>query len=272
LKNGTVSFDFESDVGGGTGGSGGSGGGTVAKRDVEIRMSSEADKKYGPFVILWHSYGQDGKTAIDEQLGSKLLDEILASGGVVASPAADPTAGSGSDPWFYTLGGEASNDDLVLMDQVLACAIEQTKVDTSHIHTIGYAEGASQAAQAAARRSNYIASIVTHSVFFGGAPEQDGDNAYAVMILHGGTGDTDGIDYEKGSNNYAGYLTDKDDTTFEVEHLTVICNHDLGHQVDAESLDSSWKFLQDHPYGTDPSPYVKSNLPGSFPDYCTIQE
>ncbi len=267
LKDGTVSFDFLVDAEG----AGGSGGSMLMQRNVEVRMSSEAKSKYGPFVIVWHSDGQDEKSALDQIMGSKTVDAILKQGGVVVAPAADPYAGSGAYLWWFTYGADDRIDDLVLMDQVLACAIEQTKIDTQHIHTIGYAEGAIQAAQAATRRSNYIASIVTHSVVYFDAPEQDPDNAYPVMILHGGAGDQDGFDFGSSSQTYASALMDSAETPFKVEHFTVICDHDLGHQIDLESLESAWEFLSDHPYGIDPSPYVKSNLPAGFPDYCEIQ-
>jgi hypothetical protein len=60
----------------------------------------------------------------------------------------------------------------------------------------------------------------------------------------------------------------KDDLTMK-GHFAFLCNHDMGHTIPIGISATTWQFFQDHPYGTDPSPYVDA-LPASFPDYCAL--
>ncbi len=238
-----------------------------SSRDVEIRISSAADTKDGPFVIVWHAMNETPLDAL-AALGTSTIDAITAAGGVVAAPYADPVAGF--YPWFYCLGNYSNDADLQLMEQVLSCAIESVGVDLCRIHTVGYAEGAMNAAPIAVMRSGYIASLVVHSVSLAGSPvEQDGSNVYPAMILHAGTGDQSGIDFGKGSEDYYELLTVDGEGIFANKHFAIICDHGGGHTIATDALDSAWQFLQDHPFGTDPSPYA-GGLPASFPAYCSL--
>jgi hypothetical protein len=36
-----------------------------------------------------------------------------------------------------------------------------------------------------------------------------------------------------------------------------------------DAIDSVWRFFQDHPWNTVPSPYA-TGLPASFPSYCAV--
>jgi hypothetical protein len=49
-----------------------------------------------------------------------------------------------------------------------------------------------------------------------------------------------------------------------------ICDHGLGHRIPPDVGASVWRFLQDHPFGTKPSPYAAA-LPAGFPAYCGLQ-
>ncbi len=201
-------------------------------------------------------------------LGASVIESIEAAGGAVAAPYSDPYAPI--FPWWYTTGGEDKDGDLLLMDEVVACAIEQLDIDLRRIYSVGFAEGAMNTTQVAVRRSGYIASIAVYSAGYTGAPqEQLGVNAYPVMILHGGETDVYGSDFYQSSIEYYGWLQDENDSTFEVPHFAFMCDHNLGHAVATDAQDSVWQFLQDHPYGTAPSPYADA-LPASFPSYCSL--
>jgi hypothetical protein len=87
------------------------------------------------------------------------------------------------------------------------------------------------------------------------------------MILYGGPTDispVDGINYTDASHNYLSLLMSKDRFGF-------LCNHGGGHSVPQDSQASAWKFLQDHPFGTKPSPYAKQ-LPMGFLRYCSLSD
>jgi predicted esterase len=148
---------------------------------------------------------------------------------------------------------------------VLACAIEKVGVDTRRIHTLGMSAGGLHTAQMSLRRSNYIASAVPYSggIIYGNPPNADPSNKFAAMIFHGGETDVvAGADFEQASNNYKDILTQNGNFAF-------ICNHGEGHTIPQDALPSVWQFLQDHPYGTDPSPYA-GGLPQGFPAYCAL--
>jgi predicted esterase len=155
------------------------------------------------------------------------------------------------------------------MDEVVACANQKVGIDLRRIHAIGMSAGGQKTAQVSLRRSGYIASVVVYS---GGLPpgdhppDQNPDNKFSAMIFYGGPTDispVDGTPYTDASNAYLQELQSKGRFGF-------LCDHGLGHSVPSDSQDSAWRFLQDHPYGTWPSPYAKG-LPAGFPSYCKVE-
>jgi hypothetical protein len=54
-------------------------------------------------------------------------------------------------------------------------------------------------------------------------------------------------------------------------NYTVICNHGGGHTIPSAGAAAAWRFFQDHPFGTQPSPYIASGLPTALPSYCSAQ-
>jgi len=233
---------------------------SVGARDVRVWISSAADSLDGPLVFYWHGTGSSPQE-VQWGLGSSTIDAILDMGGMVVAPTSDPD--SGQWPWYLVSGNR--EDDLLVADEVLACAIEKVGVDTRRIHTLGMSAGGLHTAQMSLRRSNYIASAVTYSggIIYGTPPNADPSNKFAAMIFHGGETDVvSGADFEDASNNYKDILTQNGSFAF-------ICNHGGGHTIPQDALPSVWQFLQDHPYGTDPSPY-EDGLPQGFPAYCTL--
>ena len=59
------------------------------------------------------------------------------------------------------------------------------------------------------------------------------------------------------------------DTMRKRGSFAFLCDHGGGHSVPRDSQASAWRFLQDHPYGTRPSPYA-IGLPSGFLRYCTL--
>jgi poly(3-hydroxybutyrate) depolymerase len=233
---------------------------SVGARDVRLWISSAADNLDGPLVFYWHGTGSSPQE-VQWGLGSSTVDAILDMGGMVVAPTSDPD--SGQWPWFLVSGNR--EDDLLVADEVLACAIEKVGVDTRRIHTLGMSAGGLHTAQMSLRRSNYIASAVPYSggIIYGNPPNADPSNKFAAMIFHGGETDVvAGADFEDASNNYRDILTQNGNFAF-------ICNHGEGHTIPQDALPSVWQFLQDHPFGTDPPPYA-GGLPQGFPTYCTL--
>jgi hypothetical protein len=228
-------------------------------RDVQIWMSPDAAAGLdGPLVFYWH--GTNGEPAQAEAgLGAETIAAITAAGGLVAAPAHDPAAGTW--PWYLVAG--AQQDDLQIADEVLACARQQIGIDLRHVHVVGFSAGALQTVQMGYRRSGYVASVVTYS---GGQmaaiPDQDPSNPLAAMIFHGGASDRVVISFQAASEMYRA-------TLLGAGRFGFICDHGMGHRIPTAAVRSVWRFLQDHPFGTKPSPYARA-LPAGFPAYCGL--
>jgi len=235
----------------------------IAARDVRIWISEDdAAVSDGPLIFYWHGTGSQPSVAT-YALGNSTINDVTAMGGIVAAPFHDPAAGTW--PWYLTAGTQ--EDDLLVADEVVACAIEQVGIDTSHIHSIGMSAGALHTTQMSYRRSSYIASVTTYSgglISAAMAPaSEDPSNLFAALIFHGGESDVVVISFQDASENYWQDLTD-------AGHFAAICNHGNGHSIPTDATASVWQFFQDHPYGRSPSPYA-DGLPADFPSYCALE-
>jgi poly(3-hydroxybutyrate) depolymerase len=234
----------------------------IAPRQVQIYMGAEASAGGGPLLFYWHG---TGSLPAESTVGlNAAFDAILAAGGIVVAPTHDPAAGQ--FPWYLTDGGgESELHDMLVADEVVACAISEVGIDPTRIHSVGMSAGALQTAQMAYWRSGYIASIATYSGgLLGAGDRQDPDNKIAAMIFHGGVSD------EVFDVSFQG-LSELLHADFAANgQFSFLCNHGDGHAIPPEPGPASvWQFFQDHPYGTSPSPYAAA-LPAGFPSYCSL--
>ncbi len=226
-------------------------------RDVRVWMSEAATTLDGPLVFFWHGVGGSPEDAV-YALGSAVIEELEALGGILVAPVHDPAAGQ--FPWYLTLGG-TDESDLRVLDEVLACAIEKVGVDMRRIHSVGFSAGAMNTTQVGWRRSGIIASVVTFSgAQLGSPPDQDPNNLYPAMVVHGGPEDVVVINFKDNSEKYAQGLKD-------AGHFAFLCDHGKKHTVPSDIRGPAWQFLQDHPFGEKPEPY-KAGLPARLPAYC----
>jgi poly(3-hydroxybutyrate) depolymerase len=230
-----------------------------------LLYATEHPHMNGPLLFFWHSTLPNPEDAAG-WVGKAVIDEIKAQGGVVVAPTtADKSA---RRPWDNTPLGPKGDADQRLMDEVVACAIQNVGIDVRRIHATGMSAGGQKTAQVSLRRSGYLASVVVYS---GGLPEgsnppdQDPNNPVAAMILYGGPTDISPVDGE----NYTQASTRYRDLMVSTGRFAFLCNHGLGHDVPKDSQASAWRFLQDHPYGTKPSPYA-GGLPSGFLRYCAL--
>lgn len=229
-------------------------------RNVKLWVDPSAKGKKGPLFFYWHGTAQTPDEAMTG-LGPYIA-KITAMGGVVAAPFHDPE--SGTFPWFLVEGVDAKRmDDLILADEILACAQEQVGIDTMHIHTLGLSAGALQSTQMSYRRSNYIASSVLYSggLIVDAPKSEEPRNRFSSMIFHGGPQDIVVVKFKETSERFLKDMVKKD-------HFAFICDHQSGHIIPRTQLDNVWTFLMDHPFAK-PSPY-KEGLPAAFPDYCKL--
>jgi poly(3-hydroxybutyrate) depolymerase len=236
------------------------------ERRVLLYTSGKKADKRGPLLFSWHSTLPNPEDAVS-WIGQSVIDEIKAEGGVVAAPSTGYPRET--RPWDNTpMGAQNVDGDQRLMDEIVACSVQKLDIDTRRIHATGMSAGGLKSSQVSLRRSGYLASVIVYS---GGLtqgdmpPDQDPSNPVAAMILYGGATDispVDGINYTDASNRYL-------DTMRKRGSFAFLCDHGGGHSVPRDSQASAWRFLQDHPYGTRPSPYA-IGLPSGFLRYCTL--
>lgn len=242
---------------------------STGPRDVEVLMTGDAMTRDGPIVFGWHATDGNPNQAIG-WFGAEQIAELNAMGGILIAPYREPNPST--RPWYYTPEGPGDGEnDLLLMDEIVACAIEKVGIDQRRIHAYGMSAGGLMTVQVGYRRSSYVASVVVYSGGqVGEVPNQDPTNKFAAMVVHGGATDissVDGIAYQPASETYV--------TNLKAEgHFAFLCNHNSGHTdpavlAEADTAHASvWQFLQDHPYGA-ASPYAAA-LPQAFWADCAL--
>jgi hypothetical protein len=234
-------------------------------------VGSKAATATGPIVIYWHATGTSSSEA-QTALGSN-ISTITGLGGIVAS--ADSTTSTGTD----TGDGVWFTGDINWADFIIACAIKQLNIDTTHIHAAGYSAGALQTGYMWYSRSGYLASAIVYSggVIFAPA-QQDPSNAPSLIGAHGSTAADAG-----GCTNLLSTTCDalaSSTESFESAAVSagapmvIDCDDGQDH-VYIERLSNlapmSWPFFKAHPFGQGkPDPYA-SGLPSGFPSYCKIE-
>ena len=227
----------------------------IAPRKVKLALDPSATT--GPLVIYWHATGSSPVEAA-YSLGAT-HDEIIAAGGVIATPYSDPAAGTFE--WFL-VNQSPRLDDFILADEIVGCLAD--RIDHARVHSMGMSAGGLQTTAFSFLRASYIASVAT---FSGGIPEgfnptnADPENKFAALIFDGG--DTDnvfGVDFQAASETYRAMLEASG-------HFAAICDHGQGHEIPLDAAPSIAKFFAANPYGAWPSPYA-SGLPAGFPSYC----
>lgn len=223
----------------------------IAVRKVRLWVGANGG---GPLVIYWHSTGAQPSEA--QTTGLKgVIDQITAAGGVVAAPYTG--ANDGTFPWLNTTA-----EALKVADEVVACAIEKKSIDVRRIHVLGFSAGGLMTSTMSFQRSAYVASVAPYSGGQQGAASfQDASNKFAALIFHGGSSDTFLINFQSTSTTYSSTLRGNG-------NYTLLCNHGGGHAIPSAGPAAAWRFFQDHPYRTSPSPYVASGVPASLPSYC----
>lgn len=225
----------------------------VAQRKVRLWVGANGG---GPLVIYWHSTGNQPIEAENSALAG-VLAQITAAGGVVAAPYTG--ANDGTFPWLNT-----TTESLKVADEIVACAIEVKSIDSRRIHAIGFSAGGLMTSTMSFLRSNYLASVVPYSGGLqGSAPAfQNASNKLAALIFHGGSSDVFLVNFQTASNSYRTALRNNGS-------YTATCNHGGGHAIPSAGAAAAWRFFQDHPFNTQPSPYVAGGLPTALPSYCS---
>lgn len=211
-------------------------------RTVRLYLNPSTPSKRGPLVLYWYAtYGSPAQAT--QALGTALAT-IESLGGIVAAPADN---GTGQFPWIDNVAAH-----MLLADEIVGCAAA-ANIDTTHIHSLGFSAGALMTTQLAFGRSSYLASVATYSggLTSANAPAwQDPSNRLAALVLTGGTSDNVfNTDFRQASLDFQAKL--KGDG-----HSALYCDHGGGHTIPLAYTAAVGQFFLDHPFGTNPSPYI----------------
>jgi predicted esterase len=212
-------------------------------RTVQLFLDATTLSKHGPLVLYWYStYGSPMQAL--QALGSA-LQTIESLGGIVAAPVDN---GTGMFPWVDNEAGHA-----LLADEIVGCAVS-AGISPARVHALGFSAGALMTTYLSFARSGYLASVATYSGGLTGnaAPPayEDPGNKFAALILTGGTSDNVfGTDFHQASLAFQAKL--KADG-----HSALYCDHGGGHTIPPAYTAAVGQFFLDHPYGTNPSPYM----------------
>lgn len=221
----------------------------------DVRLYLPPDPQGAPVIFAWHWLGGTA-AGIARTLG---LDDLAEEQGVVViAPESD-----GSPYEWHFLDDPQDNPDLLLFEDLLACAHDQWAVDLDRIFTTGMSAGGLQATYLTMHRAEWLAASAPLS---GGIIE----GFYAtpawplpVLLTWGGPSDeSNGLSFHDAALLFSQEL--QDDGSFVIE-----CEHDLGHDIPDEAGAYVWRFFQDHPMSAVEEPY-SSGLPGEFPSWCRV--
>jgi predicted esterase len=218
-------------------------------RTVTITMGDAARTQRGPLIVYWYATG----SSVREAAAGLPLPAITAAGGIVVAPQDVPDAGT--FPWLQNLARHDS-----LFDEIVGCAVQKTMIDPRRIHAVGFSAGGLMTTHLSYARSRLLASVAVYS---GGATGQfqEPDNKFPALIFTGGPGDIVIIDFFQSSQQWQTTLKN-------AGHFALLCNHGGGHSIPARLVPGVWQFFQDHPYGTNPSPYAGGKTPAGLAPPC----
>jgi hypothetical protein len=228
---------------------------------VTIYMDANAKSKPdpgGPLIIYWHATLSNPGEVLSG-FGQANITAVTAAGGVVAAPATTACAGcTTTDDGYWFL------EDDVVADTIVACAVQQAKIDPMHIHTLGWSAGGLHTTHVAQARSNYIASFISYSggLFLLPSTDQNPANKVAGILTYGDPGaDVVILDFNAQSQSWF--------KTFQPKGwYSMMCHHPGGHEVDPQIAPLSLRFFKDHPFEVNPEPYA-SAIPSGYPSYCS---
>jgi hypothetical protein len=229
---------------------------------VQVYVAPDARSKPGPggpLILYWHAFASSADEVMNG-LGQAAIDAVIEQGGVVASFSSKPCAACGlpDDTTWY-------REDDIVSDRVVACALEQAKIDPRRIHSVGFSAGGFHSLYLAVVRAQFIASAVSYS---GGAnpieqalPTPANPVAALLAWERRGPLETVGLDYNALNTRW-----------YEMYHplgwFLLMCRHEEAHEIKPEMAAQAYRFLLDHPFGVQLEPYA-AGIPPEYPTYCS---
>ena len=206
-----------------------------------------------PLLTAWHWLGGSARSLVS----AMRLDDLVDDESVIVL-AADS---DGSQFEWHFLDGPEGNPDLLLFEDLLACAHAQWGVDLDRVYATGMSAGGLWTSYLTMHAAQWLAAT---------APMSGGVEAFSTpadpipaMVTWGGPRDLySGYSFEDASERLSAGL--QGDGSFVVE-----CVHDDGHTLPPWGFGPAWDFLMAHPKGVDPSPWA-SGLPDDVAAHCRL--
>ncbi len=220
---------------------------------VEVVLPEQPEG--APILFAWHWLGGSASDIL-RYLELRSLAE--AEGVVVIAPDSDGYMYE----WRFSMPPE-DNPDLLLFEDLLACAHAQWSVDLGRVHATGMSAGGLWSSYLTVHASQWLASTAPLSGGADALSYSTPEEPIPVMLTWGGEGDS-----------YQGYSF-HDATLYFSEalrgdgHFVVECEHTRGHTLPPWGFDYVWRFLSAHPKDLEPSPWLEG-LPEDLPDGCRI--
>ena len=224
-------------------------------RDLRVELPDEPEG--APLLLAFHWMGGSANQLINAMKLDDLADE---EGVIVLAPA----SGGGAFEWEF-LAEPEGNPDLLLMDDMLACAAEQWQVDLDRIYVVGMSAGGLWTSYAAMHWSTWLAAAMPLS---GGVTESlwtQPEDPIPVMVTWGGPSDfAVGFDFNAANLTFSSLL--QESGSFVVE-----CEHDGGHTIPDGATQMIWAMAKDHPKGISPEPWA-GGLPSDLNEICRLPD
>jgi len=222
---------------------------------IKLAVGKRQAEGAAPMLFYWHGTGSTSDEYTN--MAAPVATGIIDAGGVIVSFQGT----TGGD--LYSGTNIFGKGDLVLTDQLVACAVRDAGIDPRRIYTTGCSAGGIFATSMAALRSSYVAAVAPNS---GGevvdVPFQN-SHTPPLMAIHGAPGSTLVIDFAQTA--LTAEMAFKGRGGFAID-----CNTRAGSCSGAPLAGDVWTFFQAHPFGADPEPWTAS-LPPGFSSECLIQ-
>jgi predicted esterase len=253
-------------------------------RQFILRLPTSATYD-GPFPVIFNWHGLGGTAAQMDQLVAPYVNDPTFPSIVVTPEDTDYTSLGADLDWDIFKVNAVTNREARLFDEILLCLQKRYRIDSLHIHSLGYSMGAILTDMLGTIRGQQLASIATFSGgYFSNSvnvaslgslasmvswPSPTHSNSYAQVILHGGTSDV--FTFDPITVHFDAFAASDTAYLNRLHHDVILCNHGGGHTAPVVGFDAGQvlEFFKTHPKGTFNSPY-QTGLPADYPTYCTF--
>ena len=211
------------------------------------------DPSGAPLLTGWHWLGGSARSLVNAMDLDDLVDD---EGVVLLAPDSD-----GSQFEWHFLDAPDGNPDLLLFEDLVACAHAQWGVDLDRVYATGMSAGGLWTRYLTMHAAEWLAATAPMSGGIEGYTSPA--DAIPAMLTWGGPRDLySSYSFEEASERLSAGL--QADESFVVE-----CVHDGGHTLPPWGFGPAWAFLEAHPKGVAPSPWA-GGLPDEVADHCRL--